>query len=151
MVEATGVLCRAGLWEPQSPATWVILVAPTLLPCSCHPYTSQLCWSLGEEKPKLDLYAYPRRLGKLVAHSVLPSPVRGTLSNWEVPFDTAVPAWGMGCCRQNGVALPSLFVRFSSVFRLFDCLLCGGFFGPLCSLSFLSGLLNSPRAVFVHG
>ena len=35
LVKASGVLCRAGHWELQSPPiTWLILVTPALLPCS---------------------------------------------------------------------------------------------------------------------
>lgn len=48
-------------------------------------------------------------------------------------------ASGMGGCRQNGVILPFLFMRVSL-----------GVFCFAVSLSFLSGLLYSPRAGFVH-
>ena len=127
VAKAVRVLRRAGHWEPQSLLLcgWYcqrrfFFLAPS------HLHTSQLCQFLGGVKSRSVLCVV---YWNLVTHPTLPFLARGTLSRWG-----AVPAWGMGWCRQNETIVPSLFLWLFS-----------GFFALLYCWSFLRGLQSSPK------
>lgn len=117
-----GPLQSRALGTTVSPTVWWISVAPTLHSCSSPSlYFSALLVSQWV-KSKLVLYAYPKRLGTLVIHSALSSPVRKFFVAGEFPLDI------QQCLRAGKMPAKwscssfPFYTGFSQVF----------FFAPLC-------------------
>lgn len=138
-MKSVGILHRVGYREPQ-----------LLLLCSWYweprlffifpacPYMSWLCQSRGRVKLKWSFMLWCEKLGKLVAHLILPFPVREPLEPWSSPLVLSSAALGDGMMQAQW-SCPS--------FSLYGVIL--SFFASWCCWNFLSGLLSPSRAILV--
>ena len=130
-LKAFGLTRRAGYWEVWLP--WLCDYYwnhPLFFPQPSYLHISQLYQSLSRVNWSRSFLWGPQRQEKLVAHPILPFLVS---SNWRgLSWCWAMPACGMGWCRQNEAACLPFWCGYSQVVVvIFKC--CWNFLGVLQS------------------
>ena len=139
VVKPVGILHRAGYREPQLPLLCSWYWEPQLLSVvpAC-PYMSWLFQSLSRVELKWSSMLWCDKLGKLVAHLILPFPARELL--WTPEFSSGAEQ----CCPGGWDDAGTMKLSF-----LFFVWRYSLFFVSRCCWNFLSGLLSPSRAILV--
>lgn len=119
---------------------WYRCPLPLFLVLS-HLYISKLCQSLGRVKLRWAVHGMPWEIGEAGCSCCSPFPNKRKSLGLIVPcWHGAAVAWANGMLHKKWNS--SHYPFFGSFLRLL---------APLCSWSFLSGVLSSPRMIFSCG